>query len=61
MSTTKYACFRSYIGDCTKGYRSQHRLTAVEQGVAMLSSVLNSKRAVSMHKDLAQKLMALED
>jgi len=27
----------------------------------MLSSVLNSKRAVSMHKDLAQKLMALED
>jgi hypothetical protein len=72
---------RSQIGSLNAG-RGRHRKYApyvfTEQGVAMLSSVLNSKRAIQLnieimrafirlrhlvaaHKDLANKLLALED
>jgi hypothetical protein len=81
LTAEEGASLRSQIGALKSG-RGRHRKYApyvfTEQGVAMLSSVLNSKRAiqvnieimrafirlrqaVSTHKDLAHKLLALEN
>jgi phage regulator Rha-like protein len=80
LNANEAASLRSQIGSLKTG-RGRHRKYApyvfTEQGIAMLSSVLNSKRsiqvnieimrafvrlrqAVSTHKELAHKLMALE-
>jgi hypothetical protein len=81
LTAEEAGSLRCQIGALKTG-RGRHRKYSpyvfTEQGVAMLSSVLSSKRAVqvnieimrafvrlrqavSMHKDLAHKLMALED
>jgi hypothetical protein len=81
LAAAESGSLRSQFGALKTG-RGKHRKYAphvfTEQGVAMLSSVLNSERAVlvnieimrafvrlretvSTHKDLARKLMALEN
>ena len=73
----KLSSLRSQIATSNRGGRRYRPLVFTEQGVAMLSSVLNSERAIEVnirimrafvklrelmitHKDLAQKIEALE-